>query len=207
MRLQNPFAAVGSTGIDSQVLTVLARSENYYTVAEIHRLVPEGGSSPGIRNSVQRLVEQGTVVERVVGERGHAYALNREHLLIGAILQIADAKSELVSRLARRVDGWATAPLVVALFGSGARGDMRTDSDIDVLVVLPDSADASAEEAVQDLAAEAGRWTGNDVRPLVFRDSEVRPSELLRAIVADGIHIAGDRTWLRRAMSRTGDGE
>ncbi|WP_298445392.1 hypothetical protein [Gordonia sp. (in: high G+C Gram-positive bacteria)] len=76
-----------------------------------------------------------------------------------------------------------------------------------MLVVLPDSADASAEEAVQDLAAEAGRWTGNDVRPLVFRDSEVRSSELLRAIVADGIHIAGDRTWLRRAMSRTGDGE
>ena len=41
MRLQNPFSAISTTGIDSQVLTVLVRSEQYLTIREIHQLLPE----------------------------------------------------------------------------------------------------------------------------------------------------------------------
>lgn len=40
--------------------------------------------------------------------------------------------SEAVNRIARRFD-----PLRIILFGSWARGDARPDSDIDLLVVLP----------------------------------------------------------------------
>lgn len=47
MRLQNPFAVASTTGMDSQVLTVLARAEQFLTVHQLHQLLPESGSSPG----------------------------------------------------------------------------------------------------------------------------------------------------------------
>jgi uncharacterized protein len=43
--------------------------------------------------------------------------------------------SEIIGRLVRRFD-----PLQIILFGSWARGDATRDSDVDVLVVLPEAA-------------------------------------------------------------------
>lgn len=200
MRLQNPFSAMSTTGIDSQVLTVLVRSEQYLTIREIHQLLPEDGSHQGVRLSAGRLVEQGILVRRITG-RGYAFAFNREHLLAGAIVQIADAKRELIARMAHTISGWQFQPLTVTLFGSAARNEMRTDSDIDVLVVVPDAAvEGVVEESVQRFAAQVTVWTGNDVRPLVYRHSEVQPAAIFESIVADGIEIAGDHSWLRKRL-------
>lgn len=52
---------------------------------------------------------QGTVSERVQG-RTRAYALNRDHLLADAILQIASTKAELISRMAQTVSTWPASP-------------------------------------------------------------------------------------------------
>lgn len=200
MRLQNPFAVISTTGIDSQVLTVLVRSEQYLTIREIHRLLPEDGSHQGVRLSAGRLVEQGILLQRTTG-RGYAFALNREHLLASAILQIANAKSELISRMAWVVAGWQTQPLTVKLFGSAARNEMGTDSDIDLLVVMPDSAaDEAVEDMVGQLVAQTTLWTGNDVRPLVYRSSEVAPASIFTSILGDGIDIAGNPSWLRKRL-------
>ena len=50
MRLQNPFASLSTAGLDSQVLTVLARSNQYLTIQQIHQLLPETGSLAGVRH-------------------------------------------------------------------------------------------------------------------------------------------------------------
>ncbi|WP_341952610.1 nucleotidyltransferase domain-containing protein [Salinibacterium sp. TMP30] len=200
MRLQNPFSAISTTGIDSQVLSVLVRTEQHLTIREIHQLLPEDGSHQGVRLSVARLVEQGVVMQRITG-RGHAFAFNREHLLAGAIVQIADAKRELIVRMVHTISGWQFQPLTVTLFGSAARNEMRTDSDIDVLVVVPDSAaDEAVEESVQQFAAQVTVWTGNDVRPLVYRDSEVQPAAIFDSVLSEGVEIAGDHSWLRKRL-------
>jgi predicted nucleotidyltransferase len=47
------------------------------------------------------------------------------------------APSEQVERVVRRIVDTAH-PLRIILFGSAARGDMRPDSDLDVLVVMPE---------------------------------------------------------------------
>ena len=47
--------------------------------------------------------------------------------------------SEQLNELVRRIV-MAAHPLRVILFGSAARGEMGADSDIDVLVVMPDGA-------------------------------------------------------------------
>lgn len=202
MRIQNPFAALSTTGIDSQVLVVLARSDNYLTVAQIHALLPEGGSLEGVRKSAARLVAQGTVLERVTG-RSVAYALNREHLLAQPILQIASAKQELIRRLAQHVSEWDVAPLTVKLFGSAARGEMTETSDIDLLVVMPEEAGHDvAAELTDNLASSARQWTGNDVRPLFYLDSELQPSSIFDSILREGIDVAGDPAWLRKQLRR-----
>lgn len=200
MRLQNPFAALNTTGIDSQVLVVLARTEQYLTVAQVHTLLPERGSLEGVRKSLTRLVEHGTLLERVTG-RSAAFALNREHLLVDPILQIARAKQELVNRLSQLISTWAMPPLTVKLFGSAARGEMNDASDIDLLIVMPDGVDPSEASALADaLASRTRRWTGNDVRPLLYLDGEVRAASIFDSILREGIDVAGDPSWLRRRL-------
>jgi predicted nucleotidyltransferase len=202
MRLQNPFSAISTTGIDSQVLTVLVRSEQYLTIREIHQLLPEKGSHQGVRLSAGRLVEQGMLLRRLTG-RGYAFAFNGDHLLAAAVRQIAQAKSELLSRMSFEISEWQIQPIVVTLFGSAARNEMSIDSDIDVLIVVPDGVvDGVVEELVSDFAAHVTLWTGNDLRTLVYRDSEVQPAAIFDSIVADGIPIAGDRSWLRKRLRK-----
>ncbi|MBC9927130.1 MULTISPECIES: nucleotidyltransferase domain-containing protein [unclassified Leucobacter] len=202
MRLQNPFAAVSTTGLDSQVLTVLARVEQYLSIQQIHQLLPEHGSPQGIRKSVARLAAQGVLLERSVG-RSIAYALNQDHLLAEIILRIAGIKSELISRIRQDISVWQVQPLTAKIFGSAARNDMHDDSDIDILVIMPDAAtEESVEEAVGQLAARVTLWTGNDVRPLVYRSSEVRPASIFDSILAEGIDLAGDPSWLRKQLRK-----
>jgi predicted nucleotidyltransferase len=45
----------------------------------------------------------------------------------------------LIDELIRRIVG-TVHPLHIVLFGSAARGEMRPDSDIDVLIVMPEGA-------------------------------------------------------------------
>lgn len=202
MRLQNPFAALSPSGIDSQVLLVLARTDRQLSVRQIHSLLPEEGSRTAVQNSVARFVEQGTVLEQRIG-RSRAFALNDQHLLAEPIRQIAASKQLLVRRLAEAIAAWPVQPLTVMLFGSAARSDMRSDSDIDLLVVLPDAVDeASADELVGDLAARATAWTGNDVRPLLYQAGEVQPAGVFDAIIEEGLSVAGDPAWLRRRLRR-----
>ncbi|MFA4842076.1 MAG: nucleotidyltransferase domain-containing protein, partial [Agrococcus sp.] len=160
-------------------------------------------SRAGVQKSVARYLEQGTVVERRVG-RSRAFALNDEHLLAAPIRQIAASKRLLLSRMREAVAEWPVQPITVTLFGSAARNEMRVDSDIDVLIVMPDEAeDTTVEELVGELTARTARWTGNDVRPLVYRASEVEPATVFEAIIEDKVNIAGDPAWLRRRLRRT----
>jgi len=80
------------------------------------------------------------------------------------------------------------------LFGSRARGDAEPESDMDVLVVLGDEADAQAREAVSDCAWEAGFDEGIVIVPMVFTRSEwergpERHSLLAQSIRAEGVRL------------------
>lgn len=129
--------------------------------------------------------------------------LDSEVLLVlaGPILQIADAKQELVRRFAREISKWGLQPLTVKLFGSAARGDMGDQSDVDLLVVLPD--EVRFDEGftvVGELTSRASRWTGNDVRPLLYRAGEIAAAPIFTAVIEEGIDVAGDPSWLPRRL-------
>lgn len=202
MRLQQPFSSVTPT-VDGSVLLVLARAEAAFSVPEIHQLIGEY-SEAGVRKAVYRLAGEGLLSDRRVG-RTHVYELNRSHLAVDGVLAIARSFETLVDRLRARLGEFAHPPAYAALFGSAARQDMRTDSDIDLFLVRPRGVAHEDERWSADVArlsADATAWTGNDVRVLAFDEEEIdsrttRSEPVLAEIARDGVPLYGETSYLR----------
>lgn len=137
MLLQRPFAALGPS-LDGSVLYALAQADATYTLTQIHTLVPEASRS-GLRVALNRLINQGVVVADTPTQTVSLYSLNRSHLLTEAILAIANTRNRFLTLLAETISGWDPQPHLVSLYGSAARGDMHVESDIDLLIVAPES--------------------------------------------------------------------
>lgn len=198
MLLQRPFEALMPT-LDGDVLFVLARADAAFTGGDLARLLPHA-SPDGVRKAAQRLVEQGVVTMDQVG-RAYNYRLNRRHLLADAVLDVARAAESLRERVQGHVQGWSYLPEVALLFGSAARGDMRANSDIDLLVVA-DRRD-EIEEAAAELAEAVTGWTGNDARVVHMTPQEVREALAARdsfmdELLADGRVLWGPSRYLQQ---------
>jgi predicted nucleotidyltransferase len=149
---------------------------------------------------LRRLVKQGVVISDRVGN-AFAYRLNRDHLAAEHIVGLARLSETLFSRLEKRLAEWEIPPHYAAIFGSAARGSMTADSDVDLLLVRPSGGDEGMWDVqVGALVAEMTRWLGNDVRPLEFTvdevDSRGRDEPVLRAVVDEGVTVAGSHSWL-----------
>src|SRR4051812_39576518 len=127
MDLARPYAAIGPT-LDPGVLTVLAGTTRPLTGREIARLLGRASHS-GVGSILERLVVQG-LVEREEAGRAFLFTLTREHLAAAVVELLADLREELLRRLREVVDSWGVKASHLSLFGSAARGDGGTGSDI-----------------------------------------------------------------------------
>lgn len=201
MELNRPLATVTPT-LDGDVLAVLAQHEVSFTTGQLHRVLSRY-SQEGIRKVLIRLTRQGVVYAERVGN-SYSYRLNGEHLAARPIIELAHIPRTLLQRLEDRLSAWAFKPTYAAVFGSAARGTMTEDSDLDILLVLDDDTPIDEwEQQVAELAADVSRWTGNDTRPLEYTVSELsaaRDEPVLRAVLAEGLTVAGSRAWLNRQL-------
>lgn len=196
MDVARPYTAICPT-LDSGVLSVLSGTTRPLTGREIARLVGRSSHS-GVLNALNRLVEHG-VVDREEAGRALLFTLNREHLAAPAIDLLAHMRSELLKRLRGDVDAWEIAPVHVSLFGSAARGEGDTDSDIDLFVVRPDKVDREDprwREQLDLLARRVQRWTGNRLGIAEVGKGEIprlRKDEppILDELRTDAVTIAG----------------
>lgn len=94
------------------------------------------GSEIGIRRSLERLIEQGTVRATMMG-RNQVHELNRDHVAAPIADLLAGLRTELWARLRNELASWRPRPLYACAFGSAARGDGDELSDIDLLLVHP----------------------------------------------------------------------
>jgi predicted nucleotidyltransferase len=199
VQLQNPVGVVAPT-LDAPVIAVLARAEQSFTGRQVHRLAGHG-TEQGVRNALERLVEQG-VVRRSQAGASYLYELNRQHLAAPHLIGLATLRDDLFARWRELIGQWPVQPRVVVLFGSAARGDMRPNSDIDLLVVTDDEHEA-LEESLARLQTSTAEWTGNDTRALHVTASQVGPDEpAIVAAAEEGITVSGDAAWLRRAVRK-----
>jgi predicted nucleotidyltransferase len=92
------------------------------------------GSEVGVRRSLARLVEQGTVRATEMG-RNRVHELNRDHVAAPVAVLLAGLRPELWRRLRTKLSAWKPKPVYACVFGSAARADGDSQSDIDLLLV------------------------------------------------------------------------
>ena len=199
MDVGRPAAVIMPAGTEA-VLRVLAGTDGALGVREVARLA---GVSPNRASQVLGdLAEHGLVL---VDERGAGRfcRLNRDHLAADALLALVGLRGRILEFLRSEVGSWPRRALHVSLYGSAARGDGTTGSDLDLLVVRPDrrrrvADDEDWDQQLFDSGERLLTATGNRAAWLV-----TTPSDLRRAVVADepivaewrrdGIHLAGRR--------------
>lgn len=145
-------------GARGAVLATLAQVAVPVTVRSLAR---HAGVSPqGALAVVNDLRRAGIVVTQPAG-RSLMVSLNREHLAVEPLLALVASRARLVQRLTDELAGWSD--LAGAwLFGSAARGDGDTGSDIDLLLVADRSIDTDRwSQQTADLVTRVRAWTGN----------------------------------------------
>jgi len=140
------------------------------------------------------------------------YSVNREHLAWPAVEVLVGLRRELLSRITEHVRTWPVPAQTVAVFGSLARGEGGTDSDVDLLLVhdddLTDERSRSWEEQVDSLVTAIEAWTGNRAQPYDVSLGEVRAhvdagEPLVQSWRRDAVTLAGrEVSALLRSVSR-----
>ncbi|MBA3842709.1 MAG: nucleotidyltransferase domain-containing protein [Actinobacteria bacterium] len=205
MDFQHPFRVVGAS-VDGEVLALLARAHKAYTGREVARQT--GSSQDAVRLSLQRLGRQGILDATPGGGRSILYELNRDHLAAPLVEHIATLHLTLLKRLRAEIEAWDPQPVAAVLFGSSARGEASSTSDIDLLVVRPkdlDAEDIAWHGQIMAIEDKSTRWTGNDTRVFEVAEEEfpsrrgVEPA--IDAALEEGIEIGGEPLrMLRKRM-------
>jgi predicted nucleotidyltransferase len=183
--------------VRGSLLQTLARLEQPLTRRQ---LAAAAGVAPGNASAViEELIQSGLVSETVAG-RSSMVLLNRNHLAAGPVLALAGLRGELIRRLRERLSAWPDLH-GAWLFGSVARGDADSDSDVDLLIVLDDLQSPDLHERLSRLQADVRSWTGNEVQlvehsPSSWRKLVRAKNPLVEQIRLDGIALAGGTTSL-----------
>lgn len=182
----------------AEVLAVLAGTSEELTGNAIAAVADGRVSQTGANKALKRLVASGVVLARPAGS-SILYSLNRNHVAAGAVLELAALRTTFLQRVSDAVAVWKPPAVSVVLFGSVARGEAGLASDIDLLVVRPDSVaavDLAWERQVDELTVSVHRWTGNPCEILEYGESELAAlisagDSLVDNLRNDGIAVAG----------------
>lgn len=191
-----PYAAI-SPSLHGEVLRVLAGTTRGLTGREVALLTGRSSHS-GVLDVLHKLTEHG-LVTRVELNRAFLFALNRDHVAAPAVELMANLRVELFDRIRRAIADWGIVPVYAAVFGSTARGDGDVDSDVDVLIVRPDSIEEDEpgwRAQVENLRRKIEGWSGNcagivevtEARLAHLRDEE-RP--IIAELRSDAIVVGG----------------
>ncbi len=107
-------------------------------------------------------------------------------------MKLSSHERQVVRKLVTRLKNEFNAERVM-LYGSAARGDMDTDSDIDLLIVLPE-ATWETEKAVGLCAFEAGLEINRIISTTCFSGNELqsgpmRVSPFVVNVMSDGLAL------------------
>lgn len=200
MHVGSPIADL-IPGARGAVLATLAQVAVPVTVRSLAR---HAGVSPqGALAVVNDLREAGIVVTQPAG-RSLMVSLNREHLALEPLLALVASRARLVERLTEELAGWVD--LAGAwLFGSAARGDGDTGSDIDLLLVADGSINTDRwSQQTTELVTRVRAWTGNPAQLVehtrrTFAALVAADSPLTRAIRNEAIPLTSKSRRLLRA--------
>ncbi len=195
MDFGQPIEAV-VPGVQGRVLGVLARTDAELTMRTVAGLA--GVSVNRAVAVLNGLVELGVVRRRDAGSAA-LVSLERENQVARLLLALQDVRRTVIERFQATASMIQPAPASLVLFGSFARDEARTGSDIDVLAVRaagvgPD--DGRWIDSLGRWSESATRIAGNPVRVVIAGAGELprllrRPSSIWRAAASEGVVLAG----------------
>lgn len=194
MFFDEPFGGV-VPGARGAVLAVLMRTGTPLTGRQIHGLISDSYSLWTVQEALKALTRLGLVDTQSVGRAG-IHSINEEHVGVSALRAIVDPVAvlrDVVSEIA------GAEVRSVILFGSVARGEAETASDVDLAVVAPRGWDKRVE-----LEDGVRKRLGNACDVLVFTPAEFdrlasSGEPVVTDILRDGVALVGTLPRLRRA--------
>jgi predicted nucleotidyltransferase len=151
----------------ARVLAVLVTApDNELHLREIARRA--GMDATGIGRELRKLVELGLLSSRIVG-RQRMFSLNREYPVFEEIASIIRKTVGVMEALREALMPLGPRIKLAYIYGSYARGTMRADSDIDLMVV----GSATLLDVVGAISGISERF-GREINPTVFSAKEYR---------------------------------
>jgi predicted nucleotidyltransferase len=192
---RNPLRSV-TPSVDADVLAVLVRNHAPLTGRRVQQLTER--SYAQVRAVLLRLVSEGLVRAEHHGQ-ANTYLLNRSHLLAAPLDMIVGSASTLEASLRDMTQEWDPPPVAIWMYGSFARRDGDATSDIDVLIIRPDSVDEDEERwrAQSNTLTDAiEQQTGNRVQLVELSATEMMDAAasrepLLTSLERDAVVLAG----------------
>lgn len=207
MNLSNPARDV-IPSLQADVLAVLSGTTLPLTGRQVHQLA-RAGSWSGVRNVLVHLESSG-LVDVVEAGPAHLYTLNRDHVAASAALALSDLRGALFERIRATLVSWRVPPVAASVFGSAARGEGGSESDVDLFVVRPAGTredDIVWAEQVATLAVSIRRWSGNpasiiQVSPAQVRDMQKRDAPMVAELNCDQVPLVGPGVLGRRELQK-----
>lgn len=165
-------------GAQGRVLAVLAETSAELNLRTLARL--SGVSIAQASRILPTLVELG-IVERREAPPSALFRFVADNVAARAISALADARATVLEQLGRSAGALDPRPISVIVFGSFARGEADSDSDLDVVFVRAETVDEDDDRwraAVERWRHGARRATGNRVELLEVSEGDA--ARLLR---------------------------
>ncbi len=208
--MSSPISSVIPTA-HGAVLAVLARTDQQLSGRGVAALTNGRFGQWRVNEVLGQLAEAGVVL-REHRPPAYLYRLNRDHVAAPGIEALAGQRELLLSRIRSEVAAWEVLGDAVWLFGSAARGDGDTASDVDLLVVRRVSVDAddlSWLRQLDNLSDHVRLWSGNGCEVLELSRAELsamvsRGERLLEELRSDAVVLGGasPRGLLRRRPAK-----
>jgi predicted nucleotidyltransferase len=193
MRFHNEFDDLLGNRIRLRVLRLLARTRaRGLTGREMAKAC--GASSSQTIAALRDLEDSGLVIREIVG-RAHVWRMAEDHALAPILSSLFGAEADSITVLKKDIENVIRGLPVrrAVLFGSVARGEERTTSDVDIFVVVRSRADKErVEDALSAASIRFAKKFGNPLSSLVMDERQLRsPSNpsLLENIRNDAIEL------------------
>jgi predicted nucleotidyltransferase/DNA-binding HxlR family transcriptional regulator len=174
MKMHNTIEDILGSKTKIGILRLLYRTRSMYSGREISRLV---GFSPTHTIASLRELEASGLVLRQRAGKTDLYQLNEKNSTVGGVLKpIYDWESGLLGELAAMyVERLGDKVISIRLFGSVAREDDKSGSDVDLLLTIADGIDLQEmEEAITEIDLDAGQKLGCPVTTVVVTEKEYK---------------------------------
>jgi len=172
---------------------------NYKQEMSIRELSREIGLVPANLSVILKELEAERVLRSKKFGKTIVFSLNQDNYLTSEIIVPLFKKERLIrEELGKIIVKNIKFPYEsIILFGSVARGDSKTYSDVDLAIIIRDSGRSDdIEDQILNINPTVSRLFGNSISPVVMKKAEFskkfnRGDKLIRNIAKEGIVIAG----------------